>query len=228
MEDQKEGKYKLRDFVSNVRDNGIAKALGRDLVETFKLYKPASNENEETVRQSVGTGALAISTVGVLMGIVASPFYFNNIIEAKKKDGQRPLLWEQFDGNHNGYDVEISESFDKNGNKRRIMHLDAIEENTNPHRITGHDNQMDGHFDRLFIMEGPSSPADSVYFTNDGVIWGPSGASEMKGKAPFTQEQIVDAQKELYGALSTVRTEDNKTRHWTPDMGMKSGLIKKD
>lgn len=228
MENQTE-KYGLKTFLRNSEKEGTMKALGKDIVETFKLYNPTDRE-PTTIRQDIGGAIYTFGLLGLAGAIAIGPFVISRGINEARKAGQANVLWEEFRGNIPKYRVEISESYNKNGNKKRLIHLDALDEKTVPNRITGHDYDIDDHFERVFIMEKEFDACDSVRFTQKGVVWEPSPSSKGQGKKPFTEEQIAEAQSKLYNSLDIVRTGDNKTRHWVPGMGKKEkyGLIDRD
>lgn len=227
---KKEVKYDLKNFVKNYKNTGIFNALKNDFIATARSYNPNTPYGvEQNIRQNIGGAILGFGSLGLIGALCISPFMINSRLEAKAREASRTVMWEEFSGKVPGYNVEIEEYNLKNGSKSRIIHLKANKKEVVPNAITGHDNNRDGYFDRLFIMEKEYDACDSVKFIEDGQIWEPSPDSEHKGKAPFTEEQITNAQVKLYSALGAVRTESNKYRHWTPGMTDKDnyGLISK-
>lgn len=167
-------------------------------------------------KQELTTGAIALGVMAGLGGLCVGSGTIYNAVKTHNRDQLSDVLWEEFTGTTSDYKVEISDSERKDGHRKRIMHLEALNENTQPQRITGHDYNQDGNFDRLFIMSQKLGSCNSVYFTPNGRVWEPCPADAEKKGIEFTDAQVIDAQRKLYDALATVRTEEHKTRHWTP------------
>lgn len=115
--------------------------------------------------------------------------------------------WNVYNGELAAYHVEIDESM-RDGIWTRMVHLEPVngyeKPSPNPFAITGHDNDGDGQFDRVFIRELSVNGYNSVVFTGRGKrIWEPCPAD--RGKVlPFTDEQVASAQTKLYLAMATV------------------------
>lgn len=217
--------YGLRNFRENLRDEGLFRALGKDLKETFRLYSPDTYE-PKTLRKKIGGVTLCFAGVGLLGSLIVGPIIANHYGNLARKEAQENILWEVYKGNNLGYEVVIDETETRNGSRDRLVHLDALDPSTRPQKITGHDYGIDGHFERVFIMNERFDPADSVEFTDKGLLWNPSKYSKDQGKKPFSQKEIIRAQEILYSALANTRTEENRRVHWTPEDDYKINLRK--
>lgn len=182
----------------------------------------------KSIRKELTDLAVGIAGLAIIGTSCVGPLSWMHSRERKAREAQSTALWEEYAGTIPDYTVEISDSDTKNGYRVRIVHLDGTDESIRPNRITGHDYNRDGTFDRVFIMNEKFDSCDSVYFTPQGNKWDPSPASEREGKRPFSEEQIVSAQRKLYEAVDSVKTEANKYRHWMPGMGSEQnhGLLK--
>ncbi len=118
--------------------------------------------------------------------------------------------WNIYKGKLAAYRVEIDESM-RGGVWTRLVHLEPVkgyeEPMPNPFAITGHDDDGDGRFDRVFVREFSVNGYNSVAFTGKGErVWEPCPADKDKVQ-PFTDTQVASAQAQLYLAMATVHDQ---------------------
>lgn len=163
--------------------------------------------------------AITIGGIALMVATCTTPIYISQKVEEKREYNSAQVLWNEYRGNIQDYTVYIDEVIRRDSSKSNIINLEAISKDTRPYEITGHYGK-EGIY-RIFIMEEKLSGCNAVSFNSDHTTnWEPCPADEGKVK-PFTQQQILDAEKQLYTALENFRKKEYQTRHWTAGMAEK-------
>lgn len=146
-----------------------------------------------------------------ILGLVVSLAIFAAFTPGCDKPEPPLQAWNTYEGQLGPYNVKIEETKEK-GIWTRMVFLepvnDSLELRPSPFAITGHDYDINGHFDRVFIRRSLSAGYDSVVFTGKGkYVWDPCGADE-DWMSPFRDEEVTSAQAYLYQAMVVLH---NKT-----------------
>lgn len=120
--------------------------------------------------------------------------------------------WQEFTGTSNQYAISIDLSCYGDA-CRNITQLESTSGNR-PLGISGHDYDLDGTWDRIFIRKKASDGYSSVAFQNGVVSWEPCASDEQAGLPRFTPQEIENARTELDKAQSQI-TDRNRIVNWS-------------
>lgn len=120
--------------------------------------------------------------------------------------------YEYYKGQIDDYKVSINQQ--KLGKKlyTKLVHLDAVDSNTIPYGITGHDYDSDNKWDRIFIQETNHHGCNAMFFNEKGEArWEPCPADKDKVD-PFTKKQVLETRKILNKAIKEVENEEHREK----------------